>query len=167
MIGKARGTDQESVDMKPFDIVATMVLILLFFVALVLHVLAPKPLLPPALHRTAAAAESPARALSLCKTLLQATINGDFNAFKNECFKEGDAQMKLFAAQPATGEMFRRAAETIGPACKSGCDMEYLASINQQGNEVYLWKLVPRSGKNQFLVRLTLNGGKVSGFFFQ
>jgi hypothetical protein len=45
--------------------------------------------------------------------------------------------------------------------------LEYLTAMNQQGSEVFLWKLVPQLGQTQFLVRLTLTGGKVSGFFFQ
>ena len=155
------------------DIVATLVIVALFFVALLLNILAPKVVRPvpdfptqSAVH-PATASDAPARPLSLCKTFLQAAVDGNFSAFKNACFKEGDGQMKLFAAQPATKEMFRRAAETISPACRQGYDLQYLTSMNQQGSEVFLWKLLPREGENQFLVRLTLKGGKVSGFFFQ
>ena len=159
--------------MRLFDIVATLVIVALFFVALLLNILAPKVEQPlhgfpkqSAVHPPIGS-DVPARPLSLCKTFLQAAVDGNFSVFKNACFKEGDSQMKLFAAQPATKEMFRRAAETISPACRQGYDLQYLTSMNQQGSEVFLWKLVPREGENQFLVRLTLKGGKVSGFFFQ
>lgn len=159
--------------MKFFDVVATLVVVALFFVALLLSVLSPKadppvaavPMQPePVL---VSVSEEPARPLSLCKTFLQAAIEGNFAAFKSACFKEGDGQMKLFAAQPATKEMFRRAAETISPVCRQGYELEYLTAMNQLGSEVFLWKFVPRAGQNQFLIRLTLKEGKVSGFFFQ
>lgn len=153
--------------MKRLDIFATLTVVAMVFVALCLHIVAPENAgrlesrpLPPL-------AESPARPLSLCKTFLQATIEGNFGAFKNACLKEGDGQMKLFSAQPGTKEMFRRAAGTISPLCRKGYDLEYLTSMSQQGSEVFLWKLLPRAGQSQFLVRLTLTGGKVSGFFFQ
>ena len=149
---------------KLFDILASLVVVALVFVALVLHLMAPRVAAPAA---ETSSREVPARPLSLCKTFLKATIEGDFMAFKNECIKEGDGQMKLFSAQPGTKEMFRRASETVGPSCKKGYELEYLTSMNQQSSEVFLWKLVPQNGQTQFLVRLTLNGGKVSGFFFQ
>jgi len=113
-------------------------------------------------------AAAPARALTLGKTFLEAAITGDFAAFKNACLKEGDGQMKLFAAQSATKEMFKGAAGTLAPVCREGYELEFLTAMKQQGNDVFLWKLVPRAGQSQFLVRLTLNeDGKVSGFFFQ
>lgn len=153
--------------MKRLDVFATLAVAAMVFVALLLHMVAPKNASSPESRALPPPAESPARPLSLCKTFLKATIDGDFMAFKNECIKEGDGQMKLFSAQPGTKEMFRRASETVGPSCKKGYELEYLTSMKQQSSEVFLWKLVPQQGQTQFLVRLTLTGGKVSGFFFQ
>lgn len=154
--------------MKRLDVLAIFVVVAMVFVALLLHVLAPKSPGATDARLRGAVPAGPARPLSLCNTFLKTTIAGNFAAFKNECLKEGDGQMKLFSAQPGTKEMFRRAAETISPVCRGGYDLEYLTSMNQQSSEVFLWKLVPRAGQTQFLVRLTLNkDGKVSGFFFQ
>ncbi|MFM8658293.1 MAG: hypothetical protein ACKOD5_14355 [Chthoniobacterales bacterium] len=153
--------------MKRFDILAIFVVVAMVFVALLLHILAPKSTAATGALAKVPESAAPTRPLSLCTTFLKATIAGDFAAFKNACLKEGDGQMKLFSAQPGTKEMFRRAAETIAPACGKGYELEYLTSMNQQGSEVFLWKLVPRLGQSQFLVRLTLKDGKVSGFFFQ
>lgn len=155
--------------LKRLEIAAIFAVVAMVFVGLVFHMLsrqsdAPTP--GPKLPEVALRPEAPARATSLAKTFLAAAIAQDFAAFKNACFKEGDGQMKLFAAQPATKEMFRRAAESIS-ACRQGYELEYLTSMKQQGSEVFLWKLVPRAGEDQFLVRLTLKDGKVSGFFFQ
>jgi hypothetical protein len=160
--------------MKLFDAVATLVIVALFFVALLLNVIGSKVersapgLTKPSTVPPPNALESPPRPLSLCKTFLQAAVDGNFPAFKNACFKEGDSQMKLFAAQPATKETFRRASAAVAPACRQGYSLEYLGSMRQQGSDVFLWKLVPSAEDNQFLVRLTLTkDGKVSGFFFQ
>jgi len=153
--------------MKRLDGFAIFAVVAMVFVALLLHIVAPKNTAATNVLPKAPAAEAPARPLSLCKTFLQAAVDGNFSAFKNACLKEGDGQMKLFSAQPGTKEMFRRASETIAPACRNGYELEYLTAMNQQGSEVFLWKLLPREGENQFLVRLTLKDGKVSGFFFQ
>lgn len=162
MIGKGTGTDQEGAVMKRLDILAAFAVAAMVFVALLLEMLAPKNASGPEVQPA-----SPPRPLSLCKTFLETTIAGSFGAFKNACFKEGNGQMKLFAAQPSTKEMFRRAAKTIAPVCRQGYDLQYLDSMKQQGSEVFLWKLVPGEGDSEFLVRLTLEDGKVSGFFFQ
>jgi len=167
MIGKVGGNDQESAVMKRLDVLAIFVLLAMVFVALLLHILAPKTAAATGVLAKGSESETPARPSLLCNTFLKATIAGDFSAFKNACLKEGDGQMKLFSAQPGTKEMFRRAAETIAPACGKGYELQYLTSMNQQGSEVFLWKLVPRAGQSQFLVRLTLKNGKVAGFFFQ
>ena len=153
--------------MKLLDAVATLVVVALVFTALMLRVLGPKDASSPTAPGAVRLVEAPARPLSLCNTFLKATIAGDFAAFKNESLKEGNGQMKLFSAQPGTKEMFRRASETIAPVCRQGYELEYLTSMSQQGSEVFLWKLVPRVGHTQFLVRLTLTDGKVAGFFFQ
>lgn len=153
--------------MKRLDVFAIFVVVAMVFVAVLLQILAPKSPRTADARARGEVSESPARPLSLCQTFLKATIAGNFTAFKNECLKEGDGQMKLFSAQPGTREMFRRAAETISPVCRQGYELEYLTSMEQQGSEVFLWKLVPRAGQTQFLVRLTLKDGKVAGFFFQ
>jgi len=153
--------------MKLLDAFAAFAVVAMVFVALLLHILAPKTTPVTGVLAKSSESEAPARPLSLCNTFLMATIAGDFASFKNACLKEGDGQMKLFSAQPGTKEMFRRASETIAPACRQGYELEYLTSMMQQGSEIFLWKLVPRAGESQFLVRLTLKNGKVSGFFFQ
>jgi len=152
--------------MKRLDLLATLVVVSMVFVALFFSLSSPRPE-APAPAPVVAQVESPPRPLSLAKTLLRTTIDGDFTGFKNECKKEGDAQMKLVVTQPSAKDMFLKASASIGPLCKKGYELEYLTAMNQQGSEVYLWKLIPKLGQSQFLVRLTLNGGKIAGFFFQ
>ncbi len=153
--------------MKRLDLLATLVVVSMVFVALFFSLSSPRREAPAPAPVAAAQVESPPRPLSLAKTLLQTTIDGDFTGFKNECKKEGDAQMKLVVTQPSAQDMFLKASASIGPLCQKGYELEYLTAMNQQGSEVYLWKLIPKVGQSQFLVRLTLNGGKIVGFFFQ
>ena len=153
--------------MKFFDALASLVVVAMVFVALLVHMLSPERPTQPGAPERPAAAEVPARALSLCKTLLQTAIDGDYRGFRDECFKEGDSDMKLALAQAGSKEAFEQASATIAPLCRDGYELEFLASMTQRGSEIFLWKLVPAAGQNQFLVRLALKDGKVSGFFFQ
>ena len=153
--------------MKLFDALASLVVVAMFFVALLVHMVSPKQSAQPKRPEQSAAALVPARPLSLCKTLLQAAVDGDYNGFRSECFKEGDSDMKLALARAGSKEAFLGASTTIAPLCRGGYELQFLAEMNQQGSDIYLWKLIPAAGQNQFLVRLSLKNGKISGFFFQ
>ena len=155
--------------MKFFDVLASLVVVAMVFVALLFHMVSPKQSPRPeiAVSEESAVPAAPARPLSLCKTLLQAAIDGDYKGFRSECFKEGDADMKLALAQAGAKEAFQRASETIAPLCREGYELQFLGSMTQEGSDIYLWKLIPAAGQNQFLVRLALKNGKISGFFFQ
>ena len=153
--------------MKLFDALASLVVVALVFVALLFHMLSPKQSALPATVGQTTQTEVPARPLSLCRTLLQAAIDGDYKGFRSECFKEGDADMKLALAQAGAKEAFQRASETVAPLCREGYELQFLTSMRQAGSDIYLWKLIPAEGQNQFLVRLALKNGKISGFFFQ
>lgn len=153
--------------MKLFDVLASLVVVAMVFVALLLHMLSPKPSAQPVLPERSIVPEAPARALSLCKTLLQTAIDGDYKGFRDECFREGNSDMKLALAQAGARETFEQASATIAPLCREGYELQFLASMTQRGSEIFLWKLIPAAGQNQFLVRLAMKDGKVSGFFFQ
>ena len=152
---------------KLFDVLASLVVVAMVFVALLFHMLSPEKSSQPLLAPPSSASAAPARPLSLCKTLLQAAIDGDYKGFRDECFKEGDAEMKLALAQAGSREAFQRASETVAPLCRGGYELQFLTSMTQAGSDIYLWKLIPAAGQNQFLVRLALKNGKISGFFFQ
>jgi hypothetical protein len=153
--------------MKRLDVLAFAVVIAMVFVALLVHMLSPGKSALPELSRLSSSPVEQGRELSLCKTLLQTTIDGDFGSFRSECFKEGDSDLKLALARPESKEAFQRASETLSPLCRDGYELQFLTEMTQSGSEVHLWKLVPATGQNQFLVRLALKNGKISGFFFQ
>ncbi len=108
-----------------------------------------------------------ATASAMCRTLLEASVAGDFDAFKRECEAKGDPNMRAVAADPSTGETFKRASAAIAPSCRAGYDLEFLGSLTQRGHNIYLWKLAPKTAGDQFLVRLTLKNNRLAGFFFQ
>lgn len=112
--------------------------------------------------------QPPAEASSLCRELLGATISGDYATFKRVCETRGESNMRAVASDPATEATFRRASRTIATPCWGGYDMQYLGELSQKGgHRIFLWKLVPKAGQDQFLVRLTLKEGRLAGFFFQ
>jgi hypothetical protein len=153
--------------MKRVDLLAIAAVVAMVFVALLVHMLSPKQSVQVVTAGETPKAEVPERPLSLCKTLLQAAIDGDYKGFRSECFKEGDRDMKLALAQAGAKEAFQRASETIAPLCREGYELQFLGSMAQEGSDICLWKLIPAAGQNQFLVRLSLRNGKISGFFFQ
>jgi hypothetical protein len=152
---------------KIFDVVASLVVVAMVFVALLVHMLSPKQAAQPELPLRSSPSAAQGRPLSLCKTLLQTAIDGDYKGFRDECFKEGDSDMKLALAQARSKEAFEQASASIAPLCRDGYELQFLTSMTQAGSDVYLWKLIPAAGQNQFLVRLALKNGKISGFFFQ
>lgn len=113
-------------------------------------------------------APPPAGALALCRTLLEATIRGDYAAFKRECESRGDANMRSVASNPETEMTFRKAARVLAKPCWGGYDLQYLGALSQSGgHRIFLWKLTPSSGRDEFLIRLTLRDHQLAGFFFQ
>ncbi len=106
-------------------------------------------------------------ASAMCRTLLDASVAGDFDAFRRECEAKGDSNMRMVATDPSTGETFKRASAAIAASCRDGYDLEFLGSLTQRGHDIYLWKLAPKTGGDQFVVRLTLKNKRLAGFFFQ
>ena len=110
----------------------------------------------------------PGDALALCRTLLDATIRGDYAVFKRQCETRGDANMRSVASAPDTEMTFRKAARVLAKPCWSGYDLQYLGELSQSGgHQIFLWKLAPSAGRDEFLIRLTLRDGQLAGFFFQ
>lgn len=105
--------------------------------------------------------------VALCRVLLNASIAGNFEAFQHVMTMRGDARMRRVITEPSTAETFRQASAVIGPPCRDGYALDALGSLVQTGHKVYLWRLRPNAGSDEFLVRLTLRGDRLAGFFFQ
>lgn len=126
---------------------------------------APSPVVSsPAVPRAAA---PPAEAAVLARALLDASVKGDFDAFKRVAMTKGDERMRMVMSAPDTEATFRRASSVVGPVCKDGYALDPLGTLVQTGHKVFLWRLRPGAGNDEFLVRLTLKDDRVAGFFFQ
>ena len=104
-------------------------------------------------------AESSSTADSILTKILNAVENNDLNNF----VADGDNQFKA----AITKQMFEGVNAMIAPRMKKGYVVVPLGTLNQQGCEVYLRKLVFKDAGDDILARLILRDGKVAGFFFQ
>lgn len=105
------------------------------------------------------AAESPTKATQLLQTLLAATQSGDYERFiapANTAFRAAITKDKFMAVN-----------EQLAPRLKQGYEAQYLGALNQQGYDVYLWKLQFSDGGDDHLVKLGVKNGKVGGFWIQ
>lgn len=66
-----------------------------------------------------------------------------------------------------TKETFARVSTQLSPRLKKGYKPQYLGSLNQQGVEVFLWKISFQDGGDDLLARLVIQDNKVAGFWFQ
>lgn len=105
------------------------------------------------------AAEPPAAAAKSLTTLMEAAIRDDharFQSLGDEAFKKG-----------ITAEAFSSVVKQLQPLLKDGYETEFLTELTQHGHQIYLWKITPRAGDDQFIAKLVLSGDKVAGFWIQ
>lgn len=103
--------------------------------------------------------EVPPAAEEACRTLMEATESGDFAKFQSV----GDAEFR----EGITEEAFARVSDQMVPVLKPGYTTEFLTELVQQGQKVYLWKITPKAGDNQFIAKVVMNGDEVTGFWIQ
>jgi hypothetical protein len=107
----------------------------------------------------AAAEETESNEEAILKKLLTAVEVGDYDSF----VADGDAAFKA----ALTMQMFEGVSEQLAFRMQGGYDTFYLGELNQQGCQVYLWKLVFKDGGDDTLAKLVLKDGKVAGFWLQ
>lgn len=103
--------------------------------------------------------DPPSEATSVFNALMTATVGDNYIAFQ----QPGDAAFK----SGITEEMFQKVAQQLAPILKDGYESTFLTAMKQQGFDVYVWKITPKTGSDQFLARLVLKEGKASGFWIQ
>jgi hypothetical protein len=96
---------------------------------------------------------------NILNKILVAVENNDLNNF----VADGDNQFKA----AITKQMFEGLNAIIAPRMKNGYKVVPLGTLNQQGCNIYLMKLVFKDGGDDILARLGLQDGKVAGFWFQ
>ncbi|MEH1869180.1 MAG: hypothetical protein V7K69_29880 [Nostoc sp.] len=77
-----------------------------------------------------------------------------FISLGNAAFKEG-----------ITKQTFTQVSGQLAPRIKKGYSAVFLGNLNQQGYQVYLWKLTFFDGGDDVLARLSLKDGKIGGFW--
>ena len=105
------------------------------------------------------AAEPPAAAAKSLATLMESAVEDDFEGFRSlgdEAFKKGMSKA-----------VFTGVVKQLQPLLKDGYEADYLTDLTQQGHKVYLWKITPRTGEDQFIAKLVLSGDQVAGFWLQ
>lgn len=106
---------------------------------------------------TLPASDAPPTATQLCTALLAAIATNDLAAFQkdgNDAFRSG-----------LTKPMFESVSAQLSPLFKDGYESEFLTSLKQRKMDVYLWKITPKTGNDQFVAKLVLEEGKVAGFW--
>jgi hypothetical protein len=110
---------------------------------------------------TIAAAPAPAQDQSkyepMFKKMLDAVQSNSYEQF----LADGDARFK----NGYTPKMFESLTSQLGPKLKQqGYELVYLTTMNQQDYTVYVWKLVLKNVRDDYLITLFTRDGKVSGF---
>ena len=98
-------------------------------------------------------------ATRILKRLLGAVEVSDYDSFVadgNAVFKAG-----------ITKQMFEGVSTQLSSRMKKGYDTAYLGQLEQQGCQVYLWKLAFKDAGDDTLAKLVLQDGKVAGFCLQ
>ncbi len=96
---------------------------------------------------------------SILIKILNAVENNDLDSF----VADGDNQFKA----AVTKQLFEGVNGMFAPRLKKGYEIILLGTLNQQGCQVYLRKLVFTDSGDNILARLALRDGKVAGFWFQ
>ena len=109
-----------------------------------------------------AVVEAPAEpeAETILNKLLSAVQNDNYPEFIADSTPEVKARL--------TKEMLAKVSEQLAPRMNKGYSKTYLGELNQQGYQVYLWKLTFTEGGDDILAKLVLGQDhKVAGFWFQ
>jgi hypothetical protein len=111
----------------------------------------------PFIGAAVAADLPPENASRMLKVLLTATADGDYESFQKEgtpAFQSG-----------ITKQVFSTVSAQLSPLLKPGYDAQFLTALRQSNLDVYLWKITPKSGKDQFVAKLVVEDGKAAGFW--
>jgi len=107
---------------------------------------------------TASASENPpAEAQRMFTTLLTAVAKGDYPAFQ----KEGTPAFQA----GITAQVFETVSAQLAPLLSTGYETTFLTELKQKGLQVFLWKVTPKSGGDQFVAKLVIEGDRAAGFW--
>jgi hypothetical protein len=105
----------------------------------------------------------PAKAPEAAETTMKSMISAiqanslpDFVAPGDEAFQAG-----------MTKEMLSSINQSLASRLAQGYTSTFLTKLNQQGFEVYVWKLEFKDGNDDVLVFMAVKNGKVGGFWLR
>jgi hypothetical protein len=89
------------------------------------------------------------------QTILDAIKTGNYELF----LTVGDSDYKAGISK----EMFDSVSTQLSPRITEGYNITYFGNLKQLEYQIYLWKLSFADGGDEFVVRMAMNGDKVSG----
>jgi hypothetical protein len=95
--------------------------------------------------------------LDVFTNLLSAIATNDYKKF----VAEGNSGFQ----EAITKEMFEPVSKELASRLNAGYTTVFLGELQQQGYRVYVWKVTFKDGGDDFLARLSLQDGKVGGFW--
>lgn len=105
---------------------------------------------------TAEAPQSVEMTMKKMMSAIEADSLADFVSSGDAAFQAG-----------MTKELFDTVNRTVAPRLKQGYTTTFLTRQQQQGFDVYLWKMAFKDGKDDALVTMAVKEGKVGGFWLR
>ncbi|WP_235526408.1 hypothetical protein [Nostoc piscinale] len=96
---------------------------------------------------------------------VQKTFTNLINALEQNNYTNFISQGNPAFKEGLTKQIFTHVSEQLAPRLKKGYSSVFLTKLNQQGYQVYLWKLSFKDGSDDIVARLSLKDAKVAGFW--
>lgn len=96
---------------------------------------------------------------------VQRTFTSLINAVEQNNYTQFISQGNAAFKEGITKQTFTQVSGQLAPRIKKGYSAVFLGNLNQQGYQVYLWKLTFKDGSDDVLARLSLKDGKIGGFW--
>ena len=97
----------------------------------------------------------PQNVIDCLQTILDATASGNYDLFTtvgNSSYKAG-----------ITRQMFEGVSEQLAPRMAEGYTTTYFGHLKQLHYQIYLWNLSFEDGRDEFVIRMTMDGDNVAG----
>lgn len=96
---------------------------------------------------------------------VQRTFASLINAIEQNNYTQFISQGNAAFKEGIKKQTFTQVSGQLAPRLKKGYSSVFLGKLNQQGYQVYLWKLTFKDGSDDILARLSLKDQKVGGFW--
>lgn len=97
----------------------------------------------------------------------RALFNNQIKAISEEDYNSFIENGTFMFRNSLSKSQFSSVSKTVGKRLLAGYEKEYLGVLKQQGQKVHLWKLSYSDQGDDNLVKLVIDGQKISGFWIQ